>query len=410
MRRILAIILSLVLVLVFTGCGGKTTTVAPSTPSSSVESNVSDDTVALEPQIWYSTDGVTLTKTDLEKAINAEYVKPKNVIVMISDGMGLNDLKLAYEFSDFLFDYGLTFDKLPNIGEAITSNIDGEVTDSAASATALATGVKTRNGRIGRTEKGKDLQNALELAREYNKKVGIVTNDAIYGATPSAFAVHNLSRENTAAICRSFIECAPDVVLAGGYSSFGTAIGGSEKYSELIKGINVASGFEIWESKLNSDLKREKPFFGFFNTDFSSADYKLAQATEVALKRLKNDNGFFLMVEGAGCDKGGHGNNAEQKVASVAVFDKAVAVAVKFCLENPDTVLIVTSDHETGGVTIPSGKYELNSDIFTSESHTGVNVGVFALGYGTEYFKGKTVDNTDIGKFIHAAIKGEQYK
>ena len=113
------------------------------------------------------------------------------------------------------------------------------------------------------------------------------------------------------------------------------------------------------------------------------------------------------MVEGAACDKAGHNENAAQKTVGVANFDKAVAVAVKYCMENPDTLLIVTSDHETGGVTIPDGEYTLSKDLFTTDYHTDANVGIFALGYGTEYFKDKTVDNTDLGKFIHAAIKGE---
>lgn len=406
MKRILSIILCIFVLLSFVGCKNGDPTATPSGQTGS--STVGSET--LKPQVWFSKDGVELTQADLDKAVAQEYVKAKNIIVMISDGMGLNDLELAYKYSNFLFDYGLTFDKFPNIGDCITDDIDGYVTDSAASATALATGFKTRNSRVGRTEKGKDLKNAPELARENGKRVGIVTNDAVYGATPSAFTVHNLSRHNTEAICRSFVEFAPDVLIAGGYSTFGTAVSTSEKHRELIKNINVATSMELWEAKLNSDLKCEKPFFGFFNPDLEKEDYMLAQATETALKRLENENGFFLMVEGAACDKAGHNKNAQQKVTGVGVFDKAVAVAVKYCLENPDTILIITSDHETGGVTIPEGYHTLSDDVFTINNHTGTKVGVFALGYGTEYFKNKTVDNTDIGKFIHAAIKGETYK
>ncbi len=403
MKKLLAVILYFVLILSLIGCGGRVNEEAPSsTDSSSIKE--------LTAQVWFSDDGVTLTKNDLEAAINQEYVKPKNVIIMISDGMGLNDLKLAYKFSDFLFDYGLTFDKFPNIGTAITNNLDNEVTDSAASATALATGEKTSNERIGLGGSGEELKNALELAREKSKRVGVVTNDFIYGATPSAFTVHNLSRENTAEICCSYVDFAPDVLIGGGYSSFMANVRASQKHSDKLQNINIASRFDLWQDKLNEDLRYEKPFFGFFYPKLNVADYQLAQATELAINRLKNDKGFFLMVESTGCDKGGHSGDAEKKVTAVGVFDKAVAVAVKFCLENPDTILIVTSDHETGGVTLPSGDYKLFDDIFTTDNHTGTNVGVFALGYGTEYFNGKTVDNTDIGKFLHTAIKGETYK
>lgn len=405
MKKLLAIILCLGLAFTVIGCKGDTDTGTSSCEASSTQGD-SDISGA---QVWFSKDGVELTRTELDKAINQEYVKPKNVIIMIGDGMGLNDIALANKFSDFLFDYGISFENLPNTGNCITNSLDG-VTDSAASATALSSGIKTTNGRIGREKGGKPTVNVCEVARENGKKVGIVTNDAVYGATPSAFTVHNVSRSNTDAISRSFVEFAPDVLIGSGYSDFTTYVTESEKHTELLQNINVAPTYDLWEIKLNQDVNGEKPFFGFMSVDFGCEDYKLAQATELALNRLENENGFFLMVEGAGCDKGGHGNVIEQKTVGVSVLDKAVAVAIKYCLKNPDTVLIVTSDHETGGVTLPSRDYELTDDLFTTDDHTGVNVGVFALGYGTEYFNDKTVDNTDIGKFMIAALKGETYK
>ena len=113
------------------------------------------------------------------------------------------------------------------------------------------------------------------------------------------------------------------------------------------------------------------------------------------------------MVEGAGTDTAGHNNLMDAKMSNVATFERAIAVVLKFMKENPDTLLIITSDHETGGVQLPAEGEQPSNDLFTSESHTGVNVRVFALGYGAEYFYGKTVDNTDIAKFAISAIKGE---
>ena len=147
MKRILSIILCIFVLLSFVGCKNGDPTATPSGQTGS--STVGSET--LKPQVWFSKDGVELTQADLDKAVAQEYVKAKNIIVMISDGMGLNDLELAYKYSDFLFDYGLTFDKFPNIGDCITDDIDGYVTDSAASATALATGFKTRNRRCYNT-------------------------------------------------------------------------------------------------------------------------------------------------------------------------------------------------------------------------------------------------------------------
>ena len=114
---------------------------------------------------------MTLTAALEEKAVSEEYVKPKNVIVMVSDGMGLNDLVLANKFSNFLFDFGLTFENFKNKGEMTTNSLSG-LTDSAASGTAMATGQKTENGFIGMKPDGTHLKNAPELARENGKKVG----------------------------------------------------------------------------------------------------------------------------------------------------------------------------------------------------------------------------------------------
>lgn len=403
MKRILSILLCFLLAFSLVACGSKT----PVENSDPVSSNQQEE--QLEPQVWYSKDGVVLTKADLDNAINQEYVKPKNVIVMISDGMGLNDIKLTNKFSDFLFDFGLVIDHLPNQGLAITESLSG-VTDSAASATALATGEKTKNGRLGLGDRANVLKNASELAREMGKKIGIVTNDSIYGATPAGFTVHCISRGESDKICQQLIKLAPDVLIGGGLTTLKESASKSEEHKALLANINIAPAQSYWEDALNADLKGEKAFFGFMSTNHDTPSYQLAQATELALKRLENEKGFFLMVESAAADSAGHNNVIDRKHKGVASFDKAVAVAVKYCLENPDTVLIVTSDHETGGVTLPEGDYVLSKDLFTTTSHTGVNVGVFALGYGTEFFNNKTVDNTEIAKFVHATLKGEQYK
>ena len=113
------------------------------------------------------------------------------------------------------------------------------------------------------------------------------------------------------------------------------------------------------------------------------------------------------MVESAGTDKFGHGNDMNGKIASVVTLDRTVAAALLFMKENPDTLLVITSDHETGGVKEPTGNEKYVSDLLTTDSHTAVNVKIFAVGKGSEYFGGKTVDNTDIAKFLIGAIKGE---
>lgn len=404
MRKILSLILYLFLLFSLIACHSNDTT------NSSLPSQLSeqkDDETKIKE--WYSKNKVKFTTAELEKAINTQYVLPKNIILMIGDGMGINDIILTNRFGKSLFDFGLVIDHLPNQGFSITDSAQG-VTDSAAASTALSTGEKAKNGRLGIDKNGNYVENTSELARHYNKKVGIVTNDAVFGATPSGFVVHCTDRSNTDEICQKLLTFAPDVLIGSSASIFTESINKSDYHRILLEDINLATDQAYWEGALNNDPDFEKAFFGFMNVSFSYDSSQLAQATELALNRLENKDGFFLMVESAGTDKAGHNKIIDNKIHGVSSFNKAVAVALKYCMNNPDTILIVTSDHETGGVTLPNGDYELSDSLFTTDQHTNAKVGVFALGYGTEYFNNKTVDNTDIAKFIHAAIKGETYK
>lgn len=405
MKKLLSLVLCFVLILGLCGCAGKTavdtSSAASSAVSSIVSSTVSKTESETETKSWFTKGTVTFTAADLQKVNSQTYVKPKNVIVLIGDGMGLNDIIIANTFAETLYDGGVIFEDFKNVGKAQTVSLDG-TTDSAASGTALATGFKTKNSYVGLDKDLKVLKNATELAREMGKKIGVVTNDTIYGATPAAFTVHSESRNNTAEILVRQAAMKLDVLIGDGYSQFKNDVA-----ADAIAALNVAQSELYWETKLNADPEGKKPFYGFMNANHTTENNLLAQATEIALNRLTNDKGFFLMVECATPDKGGHENAILKKKVGVSNLDKAVAVAVKYCIDHPDTVLIVTSDHETGGVVLPGGELEYKNNVFTTTSHTQTEVGVFALGFGTERFNGKTVDNTEIGKFIHSAIKGE---
>ncbi len=415
MKRLLSLLLALSLLFLAGGCA-ESNTADSSQPISSAVSVQSQKPISSEPESeapkpvvdrWY-TDEITFTADDLEKTKTTQFVKPKNVIFMIGDGMGLNDIAICNKFCDFKFDIGLVLDQLPNRGFSTTHSNNNPVTDSAASATALATGTKTNNGVIGKDPHDNNLLNISEIARGLNKRIGIVTSDSVTGATPAAFSVHNSSRDNTAGIARALLKMQPDVLIGNGYDSFLTAAYARDEHKALFKESMIAQSFSSFESMLKSKTYKDKPFFGFTGFSLNSGDLRLAQCTQMALRRLENENGFFLMVENAGTDTAGHSNNLQGKVDNVAVFDKAVAVAVKYCIEHPDTILIVTSDHETGGVVLPEGDdYKLQDVKFTTTNHSGANVGVFALGYGTQYFNGQTIDNTDIAKFAISAVKSE---
>ena len=344
---------------------------------------------------------VNITKSEINKIVSMEYKEPKNIILMIGDGMGPNDIAITEKYGKGLFAFGLAMNQIKNTGFSTTSSYGGAVTDSAAGGTALATGVKTYNGVVGLSPKGEKLTNISELARSKGKKVGIVTNDEITGATPSAFVCHRYSRTDTAALVKDFLSFKPDVLIGQGKGLFS---------ARDLNGVAYADTYSKFSRVIKQDPKKTKPFIGVFSEDFlqDKSSNMLANCTEIALNRLNgNKEGFFLMVENAGTDVFGHNKLIKGKMNTVITFDRAVATVLKFMKNNPDTLLIITSDHETGGVQLPKSKNGISNSLFTTNDHTGINVRTFAVGKGSEYFNGKTVDNTDIAKYIINVINGK---
>ena len=339
----------------------------------------------------------------IDKIVNSEFTTPKNVIILIGDGMGPNDIALAEKYGEGVYDFGLALNQIPHHGLATTHSANNVVTDSAASGTALSTGIKTNNSYIGKDQWGEDIPTMAEIARQAGKKIGIITDEDIYGATPSAFVVHNISRNNHGELTSAMVKFKPDVLMSRNYNGVIPHLDAEAQnifYNEYV----VAKDYGRFQQALDSDPNNEKPFWGFLNGYSTVTSDNLAQCTTIALNRLKNENGFFLMVESSGTDKFGHGNNMQGKLNSVVTLDRTLVEILAFMEENPDTLLVVTSDHETGGVRMPESDDDDIEDLFTSTNHTGVPVRVFCVGKGSEYFAGKTVDNTDIAKFLIDAI------
>ncbi len=387
MKKLLALLLALMMIFTFSACGEDTTT----------DNNLVEET---KPKTE-----ITITKDEVQKIVNGEFKAPKNVIVIIGDGMGPNDITLAEQNLDSVYDFGLVLNQIKHHGLATTHSADADVTDSAASGTALSTGVKTNNGYIGKDANGNDLQTMAELARAQGKKVGIITDEDLSGATPTAFVTHNISRSNSKELANSMVVFKPDILMCKDHTSTSALLEGDARQifdNEYL----VAKDFKRFEETLATDPDCKKPFFGFLDGFSTVASDNLALCTQVAFDRLKNDNGFFLMIESSGTDKYGHKNNINGKLNSVVTLDRTVAAALKFMEKNPDTLLVITSDHETGGVKLPEGDEKLNA-LLTVTEHTATPVRVFAVGKGSKYFSDKTVDNTDIAKFLIKAIKGE---
>ncbi len=386
MKKLLSILLALLLVLGMTAC-----------TESAPEVN--------QPGNGYYDPQISITLEQVQSIVNSEFTAPKNIIVIIGDGMGPNDIVLTEKYSQDVYAFGTVLNQIPNHGLATTHSANAEVTDSAASGTALSTGVKTNNGYIGKDVDGNDLKTMAERAREAGKKVGIITDEDLSGATPTAFTVHNISRENGVELMNAMVAFRPDVLMCKDYDEVEVCLNSYNK-ALIEKYCVVAKKFSDYKTALDSDPNGEKGFIGCLNGYSTVASDNLAQCAQVAFNRLKNENGFFLMIESAGTDKYGHGGNINGKLSSVVTLDRTVAAALLFMEENPDTLLIVTSDHETGGIRIPAEGENLFT-AFTVNEHTATPVRVFAVGKGAEYFSGKTVDNTDIAKFIINAIEGK---
>lgn len=395
-----------------TSSATKTSTITKSSPSKSKTAVSKKTTSTNAPssaagKTWYSANEYRITKSELAAIVGQNYRKPKNVIVMIGDGMGANDIAIAEQFAGGTYDFGLVLNQIPYHGLVTTKSANAEVTDSAASGTALATGYKTNNGYLGKAPDGTDLKNIVEIARENGKRIGLVTNDNATGATPCAFSVHNAARTNTAALANSLVELAPDVLIAQGFSEFRTQLT-DQNLDHLLEDINNVASFNAFTRALDSDPQMKRPFFGFItdNMAFPSLDL-LANCTQMALNRLENDRGFFLMVENAATDKAGHNKSISGKLRGVVALDRSVAVVLKFMKTHPDTLLIITSDHETGGVQLPAEGARPSDNLFTTGNHTSTAVRLFAVGYAADQLSNKTVDNTDVAQFAIRAVQGK---
>lgn len=286
---------------------------------------------------------LTVSETPITETF--EFEKPNSVILIIGDGMGFNHINYSLENGVDTFIGNI----MPNKGSCKTDSLSG-TTDSAAASTALSTGYKTTNGRVGRDKNGNNLKIMGELAIEKQKALMVMSNYKITDATPAGFTAHADSRKDTEDIEK-------------GQSGLDSLV--LEQISE-----NTLEGF------LNALDRYEK---------------------------LETKNGFFLMNEDGYCDSAGHNNEFNHAVGAVSRIDKIARAAISYLFKHPDTVLIITADHETGGITYNEEKGEWE---FTTTNHTSADVPVYAMGYGTETFNNKTVDNTDISRFI-ACILGD---
>lgn len=325
-------------------------------------------------------------------------LKVRNIVLFVGDGMGSEAVKAASSFATGS-EGGLSFQKFPVQTVMTHDSVDG-VTDSAASATALATGEKVGNGTVSVAipGDGKPLTTLLEWYKAEGKKVGLITTSALEDATPAAFGSHQASRRMHDEIAEDYLTRTRPDLLMGGFARKGLQPDRVRK-----AGYEVSTTPEEMMAWTKLDQRPVAALFGpgvlpsELDGDYSSKPY-LSQMTETALRLLTpspNSPGFFLLVENENIDEYGHGNDIARQIAGTLELSKAVEVAVRWAASHPDTLILVTADHETGGLTVLStpGKGKTPEVRWSTDGHTTVPVPFYALGPGAERFE-RPLDNT----------------
>ncbi len=349
--------------------------------------------------------------------------KPQNVIYLIGDGMGFGAVSSLLLSEDAQ----TGFEMAPAIGLNETQSANNHVTDSPAGGTALATGTRTRNGFLGVDPDTIQLTSILKKAQAMGKKTGIVVNTTLTEATPGAFYAGVPSRSMSYKIAEQFTQSGVDVAIGAGLSAFINRPDSTDLTAVLIeKGYDV---YLDWKSVLGTDSEK---FVGILemsdvhrrnkssktasaadgaevclaaklaaeggNIDtvrFSEPVEYLGKASAKALEQLSKNapNGFFLMIESAIIDGYGHNNDSEGMVEEMKEFDTTLKILVDYVNRHPETLLVVTADHETGGTSVGYKGHAVGEDVpvhltFSTKGHTGTVVPIFAYGAGSDKFAG----------------------
>ncbi len=333
---------------------------------------------------------------------------PKNVIFFIGDGMGPEQVKAANYYNGG----PLSFELLPYQGLLMTYAANNSVTDSAASGTALATGYKANNGVISEARPanpdypvfGSEMETLLERAKAEGKSTGLVTTTYLTHATPATFGAHTSNRNNLGDIGNDYLnQTRPNVLFGGGGNGLSTGAAASAGYTVVTDRAAMQA--------LNTQT--ETMVSGLFGGDHLPYEYDgvgslphLSEMTVTALDILDNDpDGFFLMVEGGRIDHAGHSNLPRHNVRETIEFGNSVQEAINWATGRTDTLILVTADHETGGMSVigDNGPGNYPNISWSSGGHTSVNVPIYAWGAGADLISG-VMDNTEMFNVVTADV------
>ena len=337
--------------------------------------------------------------------LTARAQEVKSIIYLIGDGMGLSSVSMMQVEGGY---EPTIFDRAENIALQKSYSMDNRVTDSAASGTALATGCKTNNTYLGVTAEGAVLENLMEVAHGEGKRTGLVVTTYLQHATPAAFYAHIPARHEYLAITDQLLASNIDVAIGGGMAFF------KERYGEALQSVIAKSNFKLATSldevRNMSGKRALLALLADYEVGSNSGSY-LADATSEALRILEEDrDGFVLMVEGSLIDGMGHANDAKAQQLEMQGFMAAIEVAVEYADSHPGTLVVVTADHSTGGLSIVSADADFTLSEqgveyrWSTKGHSGEMIPIYLYGTGAESING-IMENADLGAKLKELIR-----
>ena len=317
--------------------------------------------------------------------LTARAQEVKSIIYLIGDGMGLNQMcKL---------DSPNHFERANYIGLSKTYSASHKVTDSAAGGTALACGVKTQNGMLGMNADSIPVNSILTILKEKGFSTGIVASCRINHATPASYYAHQPNRNMDAEILADLYANGPDVFVAGGNKllSIESLEKAGYKYVDNIGDLQKQENGKVACVLAKEDMP---------NALERGNEITLGTAEAIRLLE-KNEKGFFIMIEGSQIDWAGHGNQADYMLAEMQDINKVIGLCMDYADANPGTLVIITADHETGGLSLPGQDLK---PTFSTGDHSGVHVPFYAYGTGANKLTG-IHENTDFKALLLSLMR-----
>lgn len=331
---------------------------------------------------------------------------PTNIILLIGDGMGLTQISAAMYSNN----NRLALAKFPVIGFHKSHAANELITDSAAGGTAIACGIKTNNGNIGTDENGSPAVSILEELDSMNFSTGMIVTSTIVHATPAAFAAHRARREMYEEIALDYLKANVDLLIGGGRQYFqNREMDDRDLINEFEnKGYVVMDQLYTTMNKIKWPLDKNILYFTADKQPLTVSGGRnyLSFAVRQGVQYLeqKSNKGFFLLVEGSQIDWMNHANDGRGVVMETLDFDRAIWESIQYANRKGNTLVLVTADHESGGMSIEAdSRMNKLKYGFTTNGHTAAMIPVFAYGPGANLFRG-IYENTSIYHKMRAAL------